>query len=351
MLTNPSQPRAFTERRNRRRTLIVVAVIAILGFPPLLNWLTNAWLQARHPVPGAFYLVNGRRMHLYCAGSGSPTVVLDAGGGNDWLVWQKVQPEVAKAFRVCSYDRPGTGWSELLPGIPDARDMAQELHALLEQAGEQRPFILVAASVAGFYARQYVDQYPTDVGGLVFVDSSTPEQIQAIPGSTYSAELIKRRHREVMLEWWKEASGWALLTGNCRAEIDPGLEAYADFARAEMCRPSYAMSWRGEADQFWNSADEAERARCCGDLPLLIISQDPDNPKSAQPESIRPIWSRLQDNLKTLSTRSRRIIAHGSGHAVMIDRPDVVIRGIRDVSAAAMGRDTGRNKPSTTSVE
>ena len=283
-------------------------------------------------------------MHLYCSGQGSPTVVLDAGGGNDWLVWQRVQPELSKTMRVCSYDRAGVGWSELQPGVRDAKNISMELHQLLKQAGEKGPFVMVAASVAGFYARQYLDSYPSEVAGLVLVDSSTPEQIQAIPGSGYSEELIKRKHREVMKEWWKEASGLALLTGDCTA-VEPGLETYSGLARAEACRPTYATSWRGEADQFWNSAKEAASARCCNDLPLLIISQDPDDPRSTQPASVRPIWNSLQEGLKALSHHSRRIIARGSGHAVMIDRPDVVIDGVREISAAVTTHDVAHRRP------
>lgn len=79
----------------RYRTIGAVAA-AILVMPAPLNLVTNAVLHARYPVPGSFYLVNGHRMHLYCIGRGSPTVVLDAGGGSDWLIRQKVQPEVAK---------------------------------------------------------------------------------------------------------------------------------------------------------------------------------------------------------------------------------------------------------------
>lgn len=97
------------------------------------------------------------------------------------------------------------------------------------------------------------------------------------------------------------------------------------------------MSWRGEADQFWNSAEEAAHTHCCGNLPLLIISQDPNSPQSGQPPPIQPIWNSLQERLKTLSTRSRRVIARSSGHAVMIDRPDVVIHGIDQISASDVG--------------
>jgi len=316
---------------------VLIAAAAILAAPAVANFGTNTVLRHRYPVPGSFYGVNGRLMHLYCTGHGDPTVILDAGGGNDWLIWQKVQPEVARTMRVCSYDRGGTGWSEPQSGVMDAKNISQQLHLLLKIAGEKPPFVLVAASVAGFYARQYLDRYPAEVAGLVLVDSSTPEQIAEIPGSGYSPQLIRQKHREVMLEWWKEVSGWALLKGDCNPDLEPGLESYGNFARAEMCRPSYAMSWRGEADQFWNSAEEAAHAHCCGDLPLLIISQDPNNPQSGQPPLIRPIWNSLQERLKTLSTRSHRVIAGSSGHAVMIDRPDVVIHGIEQISASDVG--------------
>ncbi len=66
-----------------------------------------------------------------------------------------------------------------------------------------------------------------------------------------------------------------------------------------------------------------------------IISQDPDKPRSTQPTSIRSIWNSMQEGLNALSPRARRVIARGSGHGVMIDRLDVVIRVIREISAAA----------------
>ena len=54
-------------------------------------------------------------MHLNCVGDGSPTVVLDAGLGGWSLDWALVQPVIASATRVCSYDRAGMGWSESSP--------------------------------------------------------------------------------------------------------------------------------------------------------------------------------------------------------------------------------------------
>jgi membrane-associated protease RseP (regulator of RpoE activity) len=68
-----------SKHKNVGRTRVAIAVAAVLVVPALLNTLTNEVLRARQAVPGAFYLINGRPMHLYCSGHGSPTVMLDAG--------------------------------------------------------------------------------------------------------------------------------------------------------------------------------------------------------------------------------------------------------------------------------
>ena len=56
--------------------------------------------------------VNGTQLRLDCRGAGSPTVVLEAGAQAYGLHWWRVQDEVAQFTRVCSYDRPGYGWSD-----------------------------------------------------------------------------------------------------------------------------------------------------------------------------------------------------------------------------------------------
>src|SRR3712207_3720512 len=62
--------------------------------------------------------VGGRRLRIHCAGvstAGGPTVVLESGFGNSSSTWNRVQPEVAKFARVCSYDRAGLGGSDPAP--------------------------------------------------------------------------------------------------------------------------------------------------------------------------------------------------------------------------------------------
>jgi pimeloyl-ACP methyl ester carboxylesterase len=309
---------------------LLLCVAASATFNALYSW----HLQKRFPVPGRFHEVNGSAMHIYCTGAGSPTVLLEGGRGDGWLYWQKVQPALAATTRVCSYDRAGLGSSDPQDGPRDAAHVAAQLHLLLQHAGEVGPLVLVGASAGGFYVRKFAASYRDQVVGLVFVDASTPEQVEALPDAKDSEAKRRDRHREARWQWLKDASGFERLLGHCEGDVEPGLEAYSDLARAEACRPSLETSSIGEWDDFWRSAEEAAEARCCGDLPLVIISQDPDRPKpgwSPQQVAAQPTWNRLQENLKSLSSRSHRIIARTSGHHVMIDRPDVVIGGVQQL--------------------
>lgn len=312
--------------------LLIVAACVCVG--AIYNTIALRNLRTAHPAPGDFYQVDGYTIHLYCIGTGSPTVVLESGLGGDWIYWQKVQPEVGKSTRVCSYDRAGLGWSTPQPPPRDAEVISSQLHSLLKTGNEHGPFLLVGASAGGFYVRQYFSSFPADVAGVVFLDSSVPEQLTAFPGRMDTDEKRRRRHWDATLQLLKEFSGYARVSGHCKGEVEDGMQSYSVFAAAESCRPNFTAAWLPEYDDFWRSAEEASRARCCGDVPLLVISQDPDRPKvgwDAQRIAQQPKWSSLQENLKLLSPHSRRIIAKSSGHHVAVDRPDVVITGIQNM--------------------
>src|SRR5690349_24585324 len=86
---------------------------------------------------------------MECVGSGSPTVVLEAGFGADTLSWRDVQPEVGRGTRTCAYDRAGTGNSVAPPGVRDARDEIADLRRLLAPARVAPPSVPVAHSYGG----------------------------------------------------------------------------------------------------------------------------------------------------------------------------------------------------------
>jgi len=127
--------------------------------------------------PGKLVSVNGFRLNLYCVGSGSPTVVFDS-GWEDWApAWSKVQPEVAKWTRACSYDRAGTGFSD--PGRMPRTSVriAEELHTALHDAGIGGPYILVGHAFGGDNVRTFADLYMEEVAGLV-LNEADPTDVE-----------------------------------------------------------------------------------------------------------------------------------------------------------------------------
>ena len=130
------------------------------------------------PLPGRRIDVGGYKLYIECTGSGSPTVVFEAGEGgaaasNPLPAARGVRAEVAKDTRVCAYDRAGLGASDRRPSGPIATGQryADELHALLTGANESGPYVLVGPSYGGLIAMSYAKHYPGDTAGLVFVDS------------------------------------------------------------------------------------------------------------------------------------------------------------------------------------
>src|SRR5437868_3211909 len=114
---------------------------------------------------------DGARLNLYCSGTGSPAVVFDSGWG-DWApAWSKVQPEIAKFARACSYDRAGTGFSDPGPTPRTSVRIAKELRTALRNAGVNGPYILVGSAFGGDNVRTFADLYMDEVAGLVLDDA------------------------------------------------------------------------------------------------------------------------------------------------------------------------------------
>jgi hypothetical protein len=172
LTSSESEEQSFMAKALRLIKILAAFCVAFLLALPLWNLAVTNWQHAHNPVPGNFYSVNGRQMHIYCSGAGSPTVVIETGASASWLGWQGVQPQLAQVTRVCTYDRAGHGWSEPRPGPRDAETTVRELHGLLDQAGVQRPLVLAGHSLGGLLVREYAREFPAEVVGAVLIDSS-----------------------------------------------------------------------------------------------------------------------------------------------------------------------------------
>jgi pimeloyl-ACP methyl ester carboxylesterase len=337
----------------RRIGLGLVVLLLLLGTAGALwNVLAIRHYRNAYPPPGNLYTVNGERMHLYCSGTGSPTLVLESGHGNDFLVWGKLQPQLSGTTRVCSYDRAGFGWSAAQPGPRDASHIANQLHELLRQADINGPLVLMGHSAGGLYIRAFATQYPHEVAGLVFVDASSPTQNLVMP-SALKAMDENSAFQFVVFEAMVRL-GVARAVGMCD-QVVPGFEAQAGLLKADACIPTQINVYQREETAFSASLLDTAKTGPYGDLPILVFSRDPKQPlplrlppavTAAQLQQGMLIWDGLQQGLAQLSTHGHRIIANGSGHYIQFDRPDVLnsavpvfIRQIRDGNVpAADGR-------------
>jgi pimeloyl-ACP methyl ester carboxylesterase len=120
--------------------------------------------------PGGLGDVGGFQLHIYCIGTGAPTVVLEAAAGSLSAAWGPVQAEVARMTRVCSYDRDGLGWSETRDGRYEPSRVPAELRALLEEAHEPPTFVLAGHEIGTVFVRAFAAAYPRDTAALVLID-------------------------------------------------------------------------------------------------------------------------------------------------------------------------------------
>ena len=129
---------------------------------------------ANPSVEGRFPVSDGRELALVCWGAGAPTVVLDAGSGDEGIASYRSSPVVealAERTRVCTYDRAGLGQSD---PAPERRryldDAARDLHELLAAAQVPGPYLLIGSSGGGFNVFHHAGRYPDEVAGLVLLD-------------------------------------------------------------------------------------------------------------------------------------------------------------------------------------
>jgi pimeloyl-ACP methyl ester carboxylesterase len=122
------------------------------------------------------YDIGPRELHLDCAGTGSPTVVLEAGDGVPSAVMGNVLKEAfADRVRVCSYDRVNTGQSDVGAPLPRRMpDVVSDLHDLLAAAKVPGPYVLVGHSAGGMLVQAHARTYPRSVAGVVAMNPVPP---------------------------------------------------------------------------------------------------------------------------------------------------------------------------------
>jgi len=298
---------------------------------------------------------DGAQLNFVCTGTGSPTVVFDA-GFSDWApAWAVVQPRIATFTRACSYDRAGSGFSGPGPFPRTSERIATELHDALQDGKIIGPYILVGSSFGGDNVRAFADLFPSDVAGLVLDDGDasdvdTPENradddrgslgylptlrrcrdgiaagnptfsLPSPPGrpSRMCAQLFFRGLPES--EWSQELNAKLLDLGQHNV-------AMWDAIISEMEQVP--------ADEVWLQ----QHRRFLGNTPVRVLTSGYhavghlDRPPPMSLDHLKYEYDRAlaQSRWLTLSSDAKQIFAFRSSEYIQFDDPDTVVSAVRDI--------------------
>ncbi len=293
-------------------------------------------------------------MNLFCQGSGSPVVVLEAGAGGSTLDWRKVHGDMARITRTCAYDRAGMGFSDAGPLPRTAQAVVQDFVALMTAARITPPYVLVGHSLGSYFVRLYADMYPAQVAGMVLVDPSIEFQDQRFTAVSPPFADILRKDGEMARECLRQAQAHTLKASSTLfKECTYGYSrdpAFSDALYELQINRRLSVPFRAallSETQEMDGTDSQELAtarRSYGDMPLIILTQPPEGPDAypgltaAQVKAMNALWSQMHDELAMLSSRGVNRTVPNTGHYIQRDRPEVVVAAVQEVIAAARSR-------------
>lgn len=261
-----------------------------------------------YPMAGELIDVGGHNLHLRCTGSGSPTVVLEPGGGEMSSALGWIEPSVAGATRVCVYDRAGRGWSELTDTPQDATQIATDLHTLLDRGNVPGPYVLAGHSFGGYYVLTFAALYPDDVAGMVLVDSAGPASAVTppltSPGVRSGYDLMARV--SALLSSSAHFGLGRLIAVTDYGSLPPESR---DEARASAATASHMQSFFDEYIQANASSREAAALVDFADKPLVVLTAGVGS---------NAAWMADQDHLATLSSNTSHRVIEGAIHIALL---------------------------------
>jgi len=334
---------------------------ALLAFFVVLA-VSTTLANGRPEPPGRLVDLGGHRLHVNCAGRGSPTVVVETGLGDFSFDWVLVQTRVARFARICTYDRGGYAWSDVGPMPRTFAQINLELHDALHKLGEKGPFVLVGHSYGGPVVRNYAAVYQPEVAGIVLVDSAH-EGLRVRVGPRQTIRLgADAQTREI------PAPRESLIPSDKPGELPPGppqpipLEpVYQNLPAAEQELHLWAqnlalVNMAEDSQRQWSDQTFARwladpKSASLGRIPLIVLtrleggySEDLDVPVTQMEQERKE----GQERLVELSSNSEQIMVN-SGHSMHLEAPADVTAAIRRMVDAVRAGKPLAQMPSTPS--
>ena len=290
---------------------------------------------------------HGRQLNLRCSGSGSQTVMLEAGAIADSSTWYKVQPLLAAHARVCAYDRAGLGFSSEGPMPRNLDADVSDLHALIHRAGLNTPLLMVGHSLGSNIVRQYASQYPAEVSALVLVDPPAQDIGRFAPAWQKEEERLSVQrfaflHRcEAAAEKHQLPSTDPALS-HCLGGADP--LASVRLNAVNLAHKSKPAFWHTVLSVLQDNARVFKQAVAArethGSTPLIVLSAANTYADTPPRDRKGLEQARAHTQAQIVATSSRGTLVHvpDTSHDIQIDQPEAVVKAVRQ--ALQMARHT-----------
>lgn len=324
--------------------LLVILLLVVVALLSIYGTSTKSEVHENFPMPGRLVNVGSHSLHLNCWGKGEPTVVLESGGGSWSLDWFPVLEGLSSFNRVCVYDRAGFGWSEPAEGARDFQTLVSEVDQLLVNSGTNGPLLLVGASLGGALVQMYAHQFPDKVAGLLLLDARAKRSVTdllAIEPSLLPPPFVASIAQ--IFTSMNVVHGILRLTGTggILSVAHPNLSDYPEKIR-KMYLDSGVFDKNiratlGEALADSQSESQLDSVLDVGDIPLIVVTHGYENRfdsldlSNEQREAIEKEWRRQQNELSTLSSRGKIVVAENSGHLIQLDQPEFVVELVQDL--------------------
>ena len=309
-----SRSEACARQRISRLALAGLTVVALTGFASSDPSVAS---EAESP-PGMLVGVGLHRLHIHCTGRGSPSVVFESGLGGTSLDWVRVQPEVSRFTRACSYDRAGYGWSERGPEPRHADRIAAELDRLLLHANVPPPYLLVGHSFGGLAIRLLAARKEHQaMAGLVLVDATHEHQFQRMESAGVRIPMAPTGRRFIIANHGLVASA-----------LPESLKPLAQ--RLALARKATRTLY-GELGSLRHSARQVGSIRRAPDAPVVVLARGPRRDPDHGHERLDGTWLELQRELAARMKHGSFQVVPGSGHYIHLERPERVVGAIRTI--------------------
>jgi hypothetical protein len=263
---------------------LAMMVVACSSVAPPARQVSQTTPRVRYANIGGYLLA------YECAGTGSPTVILEAGYTASGIstYGPVILPALAQHTRVCTYDRAGDGLSDARPASVrplTGATQARELHTLLRVIYVGPPYVLVGHSYGGMIIREFAALYPGQVAGMVLLDASSEPEVA----------VYDRLH----------AGPW--IDGTVQPATNQKINIHI-------------------------TVRQLERAPSLGRMPLIVVTAGMLQDQWLK--TVPKLEAKAQTRLAMLSADSIHVLDRGIGHLIPSLDPRIVIAATRAVLAA-----------------